>query len=153
MQASADENVDGHSHGTARQFEIGDVVVIHGLIKSTELNQQIGIIIGFAVDTSRFIVDLIGDDEQLSGKTVRVKHSNLLSAVEAEDMLDVEAAAFASPPSVATALKDQEAKSLHPISGVASDEFSTMPVYSEPSQPLCSDGLGPSCSMTVGRQT
>ena len=140
MQASADENVDGHSHGTARQFEIGDVVVIHGLIKSTELNQQIGFIIGFAVDTSRFIVDLIGDDEQLSGKTVRVKVANLLSADEAEDMLDVD-------------LKDKKAKSLHPISGVASDEFSTMPVYSEPSQPLCSDGLGPSCSMTVGRQT
>ena len=159
------------------EFEVGDVVVIHGLTKSPEHNLHTGIIVGFAVDTSRFIVDLIGGDEQLSGKTVRVKVANLLSADEAEDMIDVEAAELASPPVVATDVKDKETKILHPFSGVASDEFSTMTDYSvllsaddvdeknyppegseppcewQPSPPLSGAYLGPSRSMTAGRQT
>ena len=45
-------------------------------------------------------------------------------------MIDIEAAELASPPVVATDLKDKEARSLHPFSGVASDEISTMTDYS-----------------------
>ena len=103
-------------------IDVGGVVVIQGLTKFPELNEHTGIIVGFAVDTSRFIVNLLDDDGRLLGKTVRVKVANLLSADVAEDLLDVEAAEFASSPSAANDLKDKESKSLHPISGVSSDE-------------------------------
>ena len=69
-------------------FVVGDAVLIHGLVKSPELNFHSGLIVGCAKDTSRYIVDLIADDtDELSGKTVRVKFDNLLSADKAADDL------------------------------------------------------------------
>ena len=139
------------------------MVVIHGLTKSTELNQQIGVIIGFAADSARFKVDIVGDDDKPSGKIVRVKHANLFSADEADDLLNDEDAKFAAD---STDTKD---KSLHLISGAASDELLTMtdsvkPVRnisdcdsdynadeSSPFPPLSGVSLGLSCK-TSGRQ-
>ena len=131
---------------SAQQFEVGDVVVIHGLTKSTELNQQIGVIIGFAAVSDRFIVDLIGDDDKPSGKIVRVKETNLISADEAENLLNEEG------DECATDSKDRKDKTLHLISGAASDELLTMTANeSSPFPPLSGDSLGLSC-MTSGRQ-
>ena len=74
------------------KFQVGMVVVLHGLAKSPELNLQTGIIAGFAKDTSRFIVKLT-----LTGETVRVKCSNLFSADEADDIFNLEAPELAFP--------------------------------------------------------
>ena len=122
------------------------MVVIHGLTKSTELNQQIGVIIGFAAVSGRFIVDLVGDDDKPSGKIVRVKETNLISADEAENLLNEEG------DERATDSKDRKDKTLHLISGAASDELLTMTANeSSPFPPLSGDSLGLSC-MTSGRQ-
>ena len=112
--------------GNAQMFVVGDAVLIHGLVKSAELNFHSGLIVGYAKDTSRYIVDLIADDtDELSGRTVRVKFDNLLSAADmaADDLFNY------------------------------SDDSDTNVDESQPSPRLHGDRLGPSCSKTSGRQT
>ena len=103
-------------------------MLLRDLVASPELNGRIGFVIGFHAPSARFIVKLLEENDTLSDTKMRFKASNLLSADDVDEKFY---------PSEESETHSCEWQPSPPLSGV-----------------LCfNDGLGPSCSMTVGRQT
>ena len=80
------------------QIEDGEPVVLHGLKKNPELNDQVGNVVGYDALSCRYMVKLTAndDDYSLSESMMRVKACNLFSAVEVDDISNSEVAASAS---------------------------------------------------------
>ena len=70
-------------------FNEGESVLLHGLTKSSELNGQSGLVLGFDCQARRYKVKLVTDVlGTLSDKTVQIKASNLASADEVDFLAD-----------------------------------------------------------------
>ena len=67
----------------------GEAVLLHGLTKSSELNGQSGLVLGFDCQARRYKVKLVTDVlGTLSDKTLQIKASNLASADEVDFLAD-----------------------------------------------------------------
>ena len=98
-------------------------MLLRDLVASPELNSRVGIVFGFDAPSARFIVKLLDENNTLSDKKTRLKASNLLSADDVDEKF--------YPP----------------------EESETHSCEWQPSPPLSGAYLGPSRSMTAGRQT
>ena len=66
-------------------LEVGDAVIMHGLISSPQLNGETGIVVGFDAPSQRYMIRTLGKDGELSEKTMKLKRCNLVSASDVDD--------------------------------------------------------------------